>query len=103
MIYVTILVIVCVAGSDLWMTFARELMCSKQFCNKSRCKWFAFMSFTMYAPPPDTLPQTHSDVLRFTQGHTALGRVLTSVCLYLIIYLKSRGPIHEANIQQFLS
>lgn len=60
-------------GGDLWMTFARELMSSKQFKEKTNCKWFAFMSFTRYIPPKDQVPKSHSDVLRFTKGHAALG------------------------------
>ena len=63
------------SGSDLWMTFARELMSSKQFKDKMLCKWFVFMSFTRYLPPPEQIPKSHSDVLRFTKGHTALGRL----------------------------
>lgn len=61
-------------GGDLWMTFARELMSSKQFKEKTNCKWFAFMSFTRYIPPKDQVPKSHSDVLRFTKGHAALGK-----------------------------
>lgn len=64
------------SGGDLWMYFAKELMSSKEFERKDSCKWFAFMSFTRYAPPsPGILPRSHSEVLQFTKGHTALGTV----------------------------
>ena len=61
-------------GGDLWMYFAKELMSCQEFFNKDSCKWFAFMSFTRYCPPLDTLPKSHSEVLHFTKGHAALGR-----------------------------
>ena len=62
-------------GGDLWMHFARELMSSKQFSKREQCKWFAFMSFTRYQPLPEgSVPKSHSDVLRNTKGHTALGK-----------------------------
>lgn len=62
------------SGGDLWMNFARELMSSKQFTEKTNCKWFAFMSFTRYDPPIGQVPKSHSDVLRYTKGHAALGK-----------------------------
>ena len=34
---------------------------------------YAFMSFTYYSPPDGVVPKSHSEVIRFTQGHTALG------------------------------
>jgi hypothetical protein len=63
-------------GGDLWMSFAKELMSSKCFDCKDVCKWFVFMSFTRYAPPIGVLPRSHSEVLQFTKGHTALGAYL---------------------------
>ncbi len=33
------------------------------------------MSFTYYCPPAGILPKSHSEVIRFTQGHTALGKI----------------------------
>ena len=70
-------------GSDLWMNFARELMSSRQFRDKDNCKWFAFMSFTRYAPPTNQSPKSHSDVLRFTQGHAALGEIILLIILIM--------------------
>ncbi len=34
---------------------------------------YSFMSFTHYCPPESVVPKSHSEVIRFTQGHTALG------------------------------
>ena len=62
-------------AGDLWMTFARDLMSSKQFRHKEQCKWFAFMSFTQYDPPDGRLPKSHTDVINFTKGHAALGKL----------------------------
>jgi hypothetical protein len=61
-------------GGELWMYFARELMSSRLFKDKDCCKWFAFMSFTRYCPPEGVIPKSHSDVLKSTKGHTALGK-----------------------------
>ncbi|XP_067684647.1 uncharacterized protein [Haliotis asinina] len=61
------------SGNDLWSHFAKELMTS-HLRNKDKCKWYCFMSFTRYQPPSDTdIPKTHSEILRYTKGHTALG------------------------------
>ena len=65
------------SGADLWMHFARELMAAKQFTKRDQCKWFAFMSFTRYQPLEGYVPKSHSDVLRNTKGHTALGETLS--------------------------
>ena len=61
------------SGLDLWTYFARELMTSSHFVDKELCKWYCFMSFTRYAPPTGTVPSTHSDIIKYTKGHTALG------------------------------
>ena len=62
------------SGNKLWTHFARELMTSSNFADKDLCKWYCFMSFTRYSPPKDTdTPRTHSDILKYTKGHTALG------------------------------
>ena len=61
------------SGGDLWVYFAKELMASS-ICDKDHCKWFAFMSFTRYAPPEGVgVPKSHSDIISYTKGHTALG------------------------------
>ncbi|GFO01130.1 Zinc metalloproteinase [Plakobranchus ocellatus] len=61
-------------GYELWSYFGKELMTSPLFTNKSRCKFYCFMSFTRYNLPKDSgLPKTHSDILKHTKGHTALG------------------------------
>lgn len=61
------------SGPELWTHFANELMTSS-FPNKNNCKWFSFMSFTRYHLPENTeSPRSHSDVLKYTKGHTALG------------------------------
>lgn len=62
------------SGNDLWSYFGRELMTSSKFNNKDRCKWYCFMSFTRYSPPEGVLPKTHSEILKYTKGHTALGK-----------------------------
>ena len=62
------------SGGELWVAFAKELMASPLFERKEACKWLAFMSFTRYKPPPGALPKSHSQVLQFTKGHTALGK-----------------------------
>lgn len=61
-------------GGDLWNHFARELMTSSQFENKEACKFYCFMSFTRYSPPESEIPATHSEILKYTTGHTALGK-----------------------------
>ena len=62
-------------GNELWTHFAQELMTSSNFGDKNICKWYCFMSFTRYTPPLDSeLPKTHTDILKYTKGHTALGR-----------------------------
>ncbi|WAR02650.1 YK66-like protein [Mya arenaria] len=63
----------CMTGNDLWTYFARELMISSNFVDKEICKWYCFMSFTRYSPPSDITPSTHSEILKYTKGHTALG------------------------------
>ena len=60
-------------GTELWTYFAKELMSSSLFTAKEKCKWFSFMSFTRYIPPQDSVPKSHSEVMRSTKGHTALG------------------------------
>lgn len=61
------------SGPELWTHFANELMTSS-FPNKNNCKWFSFMSFTRFHLPENTeSPRSHSDVLKYTKGHTALG------------------------------
>ncbi|CAG5127577.1 unnamed protein product, partial [Candidula unifasciata] len=58
----------------LWSYFGKELITSPLFPHKSRSKFYCFMSFTRYHLPKDEdLPKTHSDILRHTKGHTALG------------------------------
>lgn len=62
------------SGYDLWNHFAKELMTSN-FPSRSKCKWYCFMSFTRYQPPPEEeIPKTHSEILKYTKGHTALGK-----------------------------
>jgi hypothetical protein len=63
------------SGSDLWTSFARELMsCDRFRKDRDRCKWFAFMSFTRYSISPTAAPpSSHSEILSNTKGHTALG------------------------------
>lgn len=65
------------SGNDLWTYFARELMTVSDFKDKELCKWYCFMSFTRYSPPPGEAPRTHSEILKYTKGHTALGEILT--------------------------
>ncbi|KAL4223299.1 hypothetical protein ACF0H5_016770 [Mactra antiquata] len=60
-------------GNELWTYFARELMTSSNFGKKDLCKWYCFMSFTRYQPPEGECPKTHSEILKYTKGHTALG------------------------------
>ncbi|XP_070204433.1 uncharacterized protein [Littorina saxatilis] len=61
------------SGNDLWTHFGKELMTSG-FTRRSKCKWYSFMSFTRYELPPEAeLPKTHSEILKYTKGHTALG------------------------------
>ncbi|KAK7499149.1 hypothetical protein BaRGS_00009696, partial [Batillaria attramentaria] len=61
------------SGTDLWNYFGKELMTSG-FSSKNKCKWYCFMSFTRYQLPPEAdLPKTHSEILKYTKGHTALG------------------------------
>lgn len=63
----------CMSGNDLWTYFGKELMTSA-LTRRSKCKWYCFMSFTRYRLPPDAdLPKTHSEILKYTMGHTALG------------------------------
>ena len=60
-------------GNELWTYFANELMRSN-FIQKSFCKWLCFMSFTRYQLPGGVdPPKSHSDVLKHTKGHAALG------------------------------
>lgn len=61
-------------GNELWTYFARELMTSSNFADKDLCKWYCFMSFTRYEPPNGECPKTHSEILKYTKGHTALGK-----------------------------
>lgn len=63
-------------GNELWNYFARELMTSSSFSNKDLCKWYCFMSFTRYKPPSSEAPKTHSEILKCTKGHTALGKII---------------------------
>lgn len=61
-------------GNDLWTYFARELMTKADFKDKESCKWYCFMSFTRYfPPPPGEVPKNHTEILKYTKGHTALG------------------------------
>lgn len=61
------------SGNDLWTHFGKELMTSN-FARRHKCKWYCFMSFTRYDPPAQAeLPKTHSEILSYTKGHTALG------------------------------
>lgn len=62
------------SGGDLWMYFAKELMSSRDIPDKEKCKWFAFISFTRYQAPEGHLPKSHSEILKCTKGHTALGK-----------------------------
>lgn len=82
-------------GADLWIYFAKELMSSKLFDRKDHTKWFAFISFTRYCPPEGVIPKTHSEVLKFTKGHTALGELecflLLFFCTPLYHLLQNRG------------
>ena len=61
------------SGNELWTHFAKELM-SSNLTHKDLCKWFCFMSFTRYIPPESEAPKSHSEILRHTKGHTALGK-----------------------------
>lgn len=61
------------AGNEFWAHFGRELMASS-FTDKDICKWYSFMSFTRYTPPDSECPKTHSEILKYTKGHTALGK-----------------------------
>ena len=61
------------SGNDMWLYFAKELMSSRLFAEKDACKWFAFLSFTRYKPPQGYTPKSHSEILKYTKGHTALG------------------------------
>ena len=64
------------SGNELWNYFAKELM-SSCLPSKDRCKWYCFMSFTRYTPPNEAeIPKSHSEILRHTKGHTALGNLL---------------------------
>ena len=67
-------------GNDLWLYFAKELMSSRLFTEKDNCKWFAFISFTRYKPPLGYTPKSHSEILRYTKGHTALGKFCVYLC-----------------------
>ncbi|KAI8739982.1 zinc metalloproteinase [Biomphalaria glabrata] len=61
-------------GYQLWNYLGKELMMSPLFSHKSRSKFYCFLSFTRYHLPHDAeIPKTHSDILRHTKGHTALG------------------------------
>lgn len=61
-------------GNNLWTHFARELMTASDFEDKDLCKWYCFMSFTRYDLPPGAeTPRSHSEILQYTKGHTALG------------------------------
>ncbi|KAK6191510.1 hypothetical protein SNE40_003177 [Patella caerulea] len=61
------------SGNELWSYFAKELM-SSDLNDKDKCKWYCFMSFTRYNPPDNAeIPKTHSEILKYTKGHTALG------------------------------
>ncbi|ESP05088.1 hypothetical protein LOTGIDRAFT_208026 [Lottia gigantea] len=61
------------SGNELWTYFAKELM-SCDLTRKEKCKWYCFMSFTRYDPPDNAeIPKTHSEILKYTKGHTALG------------------------------
>lgn len=60
-------------GNELWTHFARELMTTSSFTDKDSCKWYCFMSFTRYEPPEGVTPKSHTEILRYTKGHTALG------------------------------
>ncbi len=81
------------SGADLWMYFARELMSTKLFSEKDNCKWYTFISFTKYCPPEGTVPKTHSDVLKHTKGHTALGKhsIIISSMFAIYIYTNNVG------------
>jgi hypothetical protein len=65
-------------GNELWTHFARELMMSSSFTDKDLSKWYCFMSFTRYEPPLSETPKTHSEILKYTKGHTALGKWMFS-------------------------
>ena len=68
------------SGNDLWTHFGKELMTSS-FTKRHKCKWYCFMSFTRYHLPSDIpLPKTHSEILKYTKGHTALGQCLWCCC-----------------------
>ena len=47
------------------------------------------MSFTHYCPPEGVVPKSHSEVIRFTQGHTALGMFTSYLYQLLYFYLEN--------------
>lgn len=83
---------------ELWSFFGKELMTSPMFSHKSQSKFYCFMSFTRYHLPKDEdLPKTHSDILKHTKGHTALGELwsfwlITQTHGHLHSYIADRLP-----------
>jgi len=61
-------------NNQLWLHFAKELMGSRCFALKDKCKWLVYLSFTRYQIQNGMVPKTHSQVLGSTKGHTALGQ-----------------------------
>ena len=74
-------------SGDLWMSFARELMSTDKFEDKDYCKWYTFMSFTRYCPPPEDTPRSHSEVIRYTKGHAALGEYLFLLATFWHVHI----------------
>lgn len=88
----------CMSGNELWTFFARELMAS-DFARKEYCKWYCFMSFTKYCPSGNNIPKTHSEILKFTKGHTALGKYSLSIEVTAVGRLKGGQEIPNIKIK----
>ena len=86
------------SGAALWTYFARELMSSRRFSSKDKCKWFSFTAFTRYQPPPGTLPKSHSEVLKYTKGYTALGKQILATLYKISVLLQMAFNYYLADI-----
>ncbi|CAJ1099394.1 Hypothetical predicted protein, partial [Octopus vulgaris] len=81
-------------GQQLWTYFAKELMMSPLFDRKDLCKWYCFMSFTRYKPPPGNIPKTYSQILKYTSGHTALANITGPTILQASVHLYMSWATH---------